>query len=203
MFISLGGNCSIKYQLIKHNLDNKVSYPFDWCKISIKQLINVLQNNFNEFSSSLYISHESKLHLLLSTSSSSPSPSSSSSSSSFILKNKYNIMLAHEIKCESELDIFKQSINRRIERFNIDFLKNPIFIRIEIKPISCIINYTKDLDILLNLLYPNKLILIINNKYNIHEDFYTNLKIYYYDDIFIDWKMENIDWIKIFKENKI
>jgi hypothetical protein len=197
MFISLGGNCSIKYQLINYNLDNKVSYPFDWCKISIKQLINVLENNFNEYSNSLYISHESKSHLLLS------SYSSSSSSSSLILKNKYNIQFAHEIKFELELNIFKESIDRRIERFTNDFVKNPIFIRIEIKPISCIIDYNKNLKILLDLLYPNKLILIINNKYNIQEDFYTNLRIYYYDDIFIDWKMNNIDWMKIFKENKI
>ena len=50
-------------------------------------------------------------------------------------------MFAHEIKCESELNIFRESINRRVERFNIDFLQNPIFIRIEIKAILSIIDY--------------------------------------------------------------
>ena len=41
LYISLGGNCSITYHLIENNLRKK-AYPFDWSKISIKQLINIL-----------------------------------------------------------------------------------------------------------------------------------------------------------------
>ena len=38
MYISLGGNCSITYQLNKYKLRNFLS-PFDWSKITINQLI--------------------------------------------------------------------------------------------------------------------------------------------------------------------
>ena len=54
--ISLGGNCSITYQLIKLNLRSE-AYPFDWTKISINQLINVLENNFDGYSETLEIKY--------------------------------------------------------------------------------------------------------------------------------------------------
>ncbi len=43
MFISLGGNCSVCYQLNKYNI-RTVAYPFDWCKISINQVDNNIFN---------------------------------------------------------------------------------------------------------------------------------------------------------------
>ena len=46
--ISLGGNCSVAYQLRKFNINN-ISYPFDWCKLTIKNLIKVLENNFENY----------------------------------------------------------------------------------------------------------------------------------------------------------
>ena len=61
--ISLGGNCSITYQLIKLNLRSE-AYPFDWTKISINQLINVLENNFNGYSETLEIKYMSDKHFL-------------------------------------------------------------------------------------------------------------------------------------------
>jgi hypothetical protein len=47
-FISLGGNCAVTYQLRKLHLYNN-SYPFDWCKLKIKNLIKVLKNDFKDF----------------------------------------------------------------------------------------------------------------------------------------------------------
>ena len=44
-YISLGSNCSITYQLGKLGLRNN-SYPFDWTKISLTQLIKILENDF-------------------------------------------------------------------------------------------------------------------------------------------------------------
>ena len=48
MFISLGGNCSIAYQLNKFDLRTH-AYPFDWCKINSKQLLQVLKSNFKNY----------------------------------------------------------------------------------------------------------------------------------------------------------
>ena len=59
--ISLGGNCSITYQLNKYNLREK-AYPFDWCKISINQLLNVLENNFDNYVDTLTIKKYSENH---------------------------------------------------------------------------------------------------------------------------------------------
>ena len=47
-YISLGGNCSVAFQLNRLKLRKK-SYPFDWAKISLNQLLRVLENNFEDF----------------------------------------------------------------------------------------------------------------------------------------------------------
>lgn len=47
-YIGLGSNCSITWQLNKYNLRTK-SYPFDWVKISLSQIINILENNFDDY----------------------------------------------------------------------------------------------------------------------------------------------------------
>ena len=51
-YISLGSNCELTYQLNKCCLRTN-SYSFDWCKISLRQLVCVLTNNFNDFSESV------------------------------------------------------------------------------------------------------------------------------------------------------
>ena len=51
-YISLGSNCSVSYQLQKYNLKLK-SFPFDWSKLSITQLISVLENDFSDYVESL------------------------------------------------------------------------------------------------------------------------------------------------------
>lgn len=189
MFISLGGNCCIKYQLNKYGY-NLETYPFDWCKISIKQLITVLQNNFKDYVESIYIYKKSNNHLML-----------NDSTTSYIIKNKYNVSFAHELSNIEKLDDFKDSMKRRINRFNetdIGCVTNiKIYIRIEIMKLNS--NYNEHLQQLLELLKPNKLILIIRNDIEIIKN--ENLIVYYYDGEFTNWMMDNVDWYKIFKEN--
>ena len=45
IFISLGSNCSVTYQMIKYNI-RTYAYPFDWCALTINQLIKILENDF-------------------------------------------------------------------------------------------------------------------------------------------------------------
>jgi len=46
--ISLGSNCAVCYHLIELNLRN-CAYPFDWTKLSIANLNQVLSNQFAGF----------------------------------------------------------------------------------------------------------------------------------------------------------
>jgi hypothetical protein len=172
--ISLGGNCSITYQLNKYKFREK-AYPFDWCKISINQLINVLEYNFNNYIDSITINKYSENH------------------ESYLVSNIYNVQYAHEV-IDTNLDKFKESLYNRIERFqNLD---NVTFIRIELD----IVNeneYIVKIEKLIKLLskYANNFIikLVLKNKVNFNNN---RVKIYYYNE-FIDWQMNNVDWNKI------
>jgi hypothetical protein len=188
LFISLGGNCSISYQLKKLNLKNK-SYPFDWSKISIKQLISVLENDFIQYNESLLIYKLSDLHDNFIT----------NDSYSLILKNNYNITFAHELGDINNLDNYKEKIKRRIERFKNINSSKITFIRIELNIIKE--NYKDNIVKLCEVLnkYSNNYILkIIINSYIDFDDLPRNVIIYKYDDFTDDWQMNKIDWNKIF-----
>jgi hypothetical protein len=50
LYISLGCDCSVSYQLRKLGLQHCGSMPFDWMKLtSIDKLISILDNNFRDF----------------------------------------------------------------------------------------------------------------------------------------------------------
>ena len=186
--ISLGCNCSVAYQLNKLNLKNE-TFPFDWSKNNINQLIKVLENNFLDYSDSLLINKISHKHKNI----------YNNDESSLILKNIYNISFAHEIN--DNIDSFKEKLNRRISRFKNLNSEEIIFIRIELSPINdsyknkiiklCELlnnysnNYTLKL-IIKNTIYLSDLDLI---KYNI--------KIYYFDDFDSDWMMNKINWFNV------
>jgi hypothetical protein len=180
LYISLGGNCSITYHLIENNLREK-AYPFDWCKISIKQLINILEHNFNNFVNTIELKKISYNH------------PSTNYNYSFILSNIYNIYFAHEIFSIFEIDEFKNKLNRRIQRFN-NINDSVIFIRIELEPIKQ--NYYNYIIKLINVLdkYCKNYILklILNNDINFK--FPDNVQIYKFDCFSSDWKMNYIDW---------
>lgn len=182
IYISLGGNCSVTYHLSKNNLREK-AYPFDWCKISIKQLINILEQDFENFVDTIELKKISYNH------------SSNSTNYSIILNNIYNITFAHELISIFEIDDFKNMLNRRIKRFkNInDYV---IFIRIELEPIKE--NYYNNIIKLINLLnkYCTNYILKLILNTDINFKFPENVQIYKFDCFSSDWKMNNIDWKK-------
>ncbi len=219
-YIGLGGNCSVTYQLSKFK-NRKVAYPFDWCKISLNQLINVLENNFDENYYLIEIKKLSECHKYFSE-----IENDIINVNSFILKNKMNIQFAHEViphevipheviphevipheviphevipheSINNKLENFQLSLKRRIERFqNLNNDEENIFIRIEIELIKNIFTYFEKINKLCLLLknYCNnfKLILIINIE-NENENKINNL----YDDRIIKVyfiKNDFIDW---------
>jgi hypothetical protein len=172
--ISLGGNCSITYQLNNYNLREK-AYPFDWCKISINQLLQVLENNFNNYVETITIKKYSENH------------------DSYLATNIYNIQFAHEINDYNLID-FKNSLTNRIQRFQN--LNDVTFLRIELEPVKE--DYINKIEKLVELLskYASNFIikLVLKNKININND---KIKVYYYNDLFTSWQMNNINWNEI------
>jgi hypothetical protein len=182
LYISLGSNCSVTYHLIENNLRKK-AYPFDWSKISIKELIDILENDFNNFVDTIELKKISYNH------------NSTNYNYSFILSNIYNIYFAHEIFSIFDIDEFKNKLNRRIQRFkNIN--DTVIFIRIELQSIKH--NYYNYVIKLLNLLdkYCKNYILklILNTDINFKFKFPENVQIYKFDCFSSDWKMNCINW---------
>lgn len=180
--ISLGGNCCITYQLIKYNLRHK-AYPFDWTKISLNQLINVLENGFTDYCDTIKIKKFSSKH-----------------ENTLMLNNIYNIKFAHEITNAEELNNFISSKKRQVERF-INLKGLNIFIRIELEPIKS--SYENKIIKLLDLLnkYSNNFILKLIINSNIEFKLPSNVKIYRFNNFSYDWKMEHIDWSFILSNN--
>lgn len=173
-FVSLGGNCSITYQLNKLKLRNK-AYPFDWSKNKLNQVINVLKNDFKDYEK-ITISKYSDLH------------------NSYIVKNKY-VSFAHEVLNSHENNlIFETKLLRRIERFKE--IKNPIFVRIELnsyKNKKIYIDYWIELIDILKSYFTNfKIILISSINPKLKE-----IKWIKYDTFTSDWKNNHLDWFNI------
>jgi hypothetical protein len=108
VYIGIGGDCAIAYQLRKLNLSNE-AYPFDWVRINkIDMIVDTLQNNFSNFfeyelkkGSEQFFNFEYNL------------------TSRIHLKLKNGIILPHESK-QFEFDRieYEEKYKRRIERFN-------------------------------------------------------------------------------------
>ena len=183
--ISLGGNCSVAY-----NLKTKNRYPFDWCSISIRQINDVLENDFDNFSI-LGINKISKKHKVINEKIETEEPS-------YILKNFYNIKFAHEITEKYQLADFKNKLDERIIKFKN--LEKPMFVRLETA--SRTIKYfqkeycklIKNLD---SMFKNYKLVLILNVKYA-NLKLPGNVTIFYFKDYSLDWKYPNLDWDTIF-----
>ena len=213
-YISLGSNCSIAYQLNKRGL-RSISYPFDWVSISIGQLNNILQMDFDNFSETLQPIKKSNSHEYfdfvgydgsngLDDSDDNKTPKKSGT---IILTNKYGIKFAHEITEIVEIDKFKLKISNRINRFrNLILLNKQIcFIRIELNTIRK--NWIKHIENLIktlkNYIGQFKLILIINPNdicFNdiCFDDLPEFVKIYKFENFLPDWKMDLINWDEIF-----
>jgi hypothetical protein len=198
MIISLGSNCSVTYQLNKYNL-RKQSFPFDWAKITIKQLNKVFENKFKDYDN-IFIKKFSENH-----------------DSSYIVSNKYNITFAHEIFNKYSIKEFNQVLVNRINNFinikgvcicnelaadKITHRPDITFIRIELQPITeSYIAELNKLIILLDTYCDNyKIILLIDSECKINCEISSKIiikKVVNFDN-FIDWKMDYIDWYEIF-----
>ena len=183
MFVSLGSNCSVAYNLKKHGLREE-AYPFDWCKVSINKLCGILENKFDNFSN-IEIVKKSISHPLI--------ESTNTGIGSYIIKNNYGIQFAHEVTNEYQLVSFSNCLDRRVSRFFE--LKNPIFVRIETTNLSekQMNKYGRLLSIL-NTYFDNyKLILISKNKLSNDKVIWHHLTAFS-----SDWKYPNVDWKTIF-----
>ena len=177
--ISLGGNCSVAYQLKKYD-KRRESYPFDWCNMKIDQLIRVLENDFIDYEDIRIVKFSDK-HLNFKT-----------NEGSYILTNKYGIKFAHELINELEIDELKSKIKRRIERFKL--LRNVIFVRLEINNINeekMNLKYNQLNQIISNY-YQSKLIVI--SKFRI-ENIYKWIRLEEFEE---DWKYDKVNWKDIF-----
>lgn len=201
-FISLGSNCAITYQLNKYGLRNR-AYPFDWVKISLNQLNNILENNFDDFVESLELKKISEKHEYFGLDINSINSTNTSIFQSAILTNKYSVEFAHEILNSSEIDYFKSRLDKRIERFrNLTMILNKFnlcFIRIETSPIK--LTWVDEINKLIKLLKKYyvqfKLILIINSKSEYQQYFPEFVKIFKFTNFSADWKMDNLNWNEI------
>jgi hypothetical protein len=192
-YISLGSNCSVTWQLNKYNQRTN-SFPFDWTKITIRQLINILENNFNSYTN-IYIKKLSQNHL------------DHNLNPTLLLTNQYSVSFAHEVISNSESNVnqFKIKLENRIKNF-LDlksFSKDKIkFIRIELS--ICNSKYFDKINNLLILLekYTGhnefKFILIIHSDSIIPSNLSNKIQICKFDQFNSDWKMDNIDWKNIF-----
>jgi hypothetical protein len=189
--ISLGGNCAPTYHLDRLGL-RTCAYPFDWAKVSINQLIQVLENNFVGYFN-LTDSKFSHAH------------------SSILITNSFGIKFAHELRDEKLVQEFSKSLERRIERFKTlvvaytNTTKIIKFYRIEMSPIKPIqyIKLIKKLIDQLNI-YVNQFVLTLV----IHKDYITDLEelannsiiqLVPFNSYSEDWQMNQIDWDQVLK----
>ena len=182
--ISLGSNCAVCYHLIELNLRTH-AYPFDWTKLSIAHLNQVLSNQFAGFTD-LVIKKYSELHPAY-------SQELNESTGSIILTNKLNIQFAHEITDPEKLGEFKTSLSRRVDRFL--GLSNPTFVRLETANLTetQMNQYDKLVEQLDKLFANYKLIVISKLKP-------TNKKITWVELKSFDsnWKYPQIPWVDVF-----
>lgn len=194
MFINLGSNCCITYQLNNLNLRNE-AYPFDWTDISLKQLIEILQNDFIGYDDLEYKKISDKHPLF-------DKDQKETSDSSLILTNKYKIKFAHEILNTYHIGEFKISLQNRITRFKqLSNLNNINFIRIELSKIDdkWSENILKLLDLLKKYVPTFQLTLLICCDKNFDNIFPPFVKIIKFDNFSPDWKMSHLNWTQIIK----
>ena len=196
-YIGLGSNCSITYQLNKYGLRTN-SYPFDWAKITLQQLIVVLENNFADYVDSIEIKKNSSLHPQLDDIN-----NLEINTNSVLTTNSYGITFAHEFIDKYELDEFKNKLQMRVDRFKnlLSIGKKIKFIRIEISVIKTTFHsyVLKLLSILDNFAKDYVLILVIQENSKLEKcALPLNVKIYTFKHFDPDWKMDAIDWNNVF-----
>ncbi len=183
IFISLGNTCAIAHQLNELGLRTK-SFPFDWCKITISQINKVLQNNFKDYNRLRVIRY-------------------SNNHKSYLLKNSYNILFAHELTIynnnrELENNIYNKILNfKNCNNRTIHFiLHSPIYNQNEI---DLLILNLKQIFTKFKIIYITNLHQYINF---IISDCIKVVTIDYNIIDWSDWTLSSIDWISIINDDK-
>lgn len=214
-YISLGGNCSVAYNLQNNNKRN-CSYPFDWIRIPFSSVVKCLSNNFSNFLllENLKIINKSSKFPYLET-----DKFIKKNNNNLIVKNElYNCVFYHDFldkfSIEEQHNTFFDKYNKRISRL-YDSIKNKnkiIFIRDQLKInqiddiiLKEFIEIIKKINPLLNF----KIILIVHNPKNKIINIQENKFIKIINDNlpFNDWIRPNVNWDYILdlkkKNNKI
>lgn len=137
VYISLGTDCSISYQLRKMKLQTYGSMPFDWMKIrNVDKLISILDNDFQGFAdfSKYDIKIQNNTFYFINDDIKYIEKLDNIKSLVKLTHREYNFTLPHEYN-ENIINIleFEKKYSRRIERFR-QIVKNPdiqkIFVRL-------------------------------------------------------------------------
>lgn len=188
-YISLGGFCSIAYQLQKYNL-RKIAYPFDWIRCDFTNLCEILENSFEGFMDDLTLINQSNC-FPISLDDNFPD-NIDTNSDILIYKNKYNCKFYHDFNSDTIMEDVINKYQNRIKRFyELITNKHIIFIRDELKVNQ--INLGRLIKTLNKLCPSYHLILITDTKINNSFD-----NVYNYTSKYIDWKRNNINWNQIF-----
>lgn len=204
-FIPLGSTCSVAYQMQQLGL-RTCAYPFDWLRVeSLKDITNVLRNNFTDFVTSCEKTSESDKFPISKTD---DFPRIDQERNvSIIMKNKYNMKFYHDFDNNTDLNQINEKYKRRIERF-MDIIRSSCkicFVRDELKVnkltdemidefISEIhkINPQLEVHMLIIIHNPKKTVLKLNCSELIRIINDTNE--------FGDWFRPNVDWESILRK---
>ncbi len=183
--VSLGSNCAVCYHLINLGLRSQ-AYPFDWTRLSLGNLNQVLSNQFAGFTE-LEIKKFSPVHPIITNG------KEDQNSGSIILTNKLNIQFAHEITNSNQLDVFSTSLLRRIERFLS--LNNPTFVRLETANLTTnqMTEYDKLVELLDELFENYQLVIISKLKPSNNKIIWVKL-----ESFDSNWKYPSLNWENIF-----
>ena len=180
IFIPIGNNCSVAYQLKKLNIRYN-SYPFDWAKMNIRKLNRVLENDFKDYSK-LRIHKFSNNHL----------DNIHNIHGTYILKNSYNINFAHELLDIHDLNKLEFLFEKRINKI-INCKNNYIvFVLLNLEAIM-----DSEIELLITNLkkhFNNFKILYISNYKIKNNDYIIQYNI---DNYWTDWKFNHLNWYDI------
>lgn len=221
IFISLGGTCAVAYNIRKFSPHRDIRrYPFDWAKMTIKQLNAVLENDFADYEK-LELKKFSENHPLLTE----DEFFDDLQLGSLILSNPYGITFAHQIVDKDQISVFSSRLrDERIKAFKelkqqtgMDLSSRLLvnraaatsmaagsatlkFIRFETGKIKK--GYEKEVQQLLkhlaNVANNFELLLLIHKDSVIDLDLIKengeSIKVVYFDAFDEDWRYHKIDW---------
>jgi hypothetical protein len=111
VYIPLGNDCSIAYQLDKLGL-RKYALPFDWILTpSMNNVIMCLEDNFSKFFDNLKVKNQCNFSLLDEHWDDTPN-------NSIRVINEYGFHFVHDFTSLDDLPEVKEKYLRRIERYN-------------------------------------------------------------------------------------